>query len=169
MLNYGNVIYWNSRRWSGTNYTQAFFKAEFSWLRRLLLCELTHDAPLLAVARHHALHRELGHLHLLAEGDGLLAPLQHQLPQRLRDCNTDRCRVSAEFVSYKDYWQEAISMVQVWRSSGYLFSSIMQENVTFSLKQFSYIHSDLSALGIILKLYTLRKGSLISLQGFSTA
>ena len=150
------------------NYTQAFFKAEFSWLRRLL-CELTHDTPLLAVAGHHALHRELGHLHLLAEGDGLLAPLQYQLPQRLRDCNTDWCCFSAELLSDKEYWQEAISIVQVWRSSGYLFNSIMQENVTFSLKQFSYIHLDLSALGIILKLYTLRNGSLISLQGFSTA
>ena len=31
------------------------------------------------------------------------------------------------------YLQEAISMVQIWSSRGYLFSSIMQEKVSFSL------------------------------------
>ena len=32
------------------------------------------------------------------------------------------------------YLQEAISMVQTWSSRGYLFSSIMHEKVSFSLR-----------------------------------
>ena len=41
------------------------------------------------------------------------------------------------------YLQEAISIVQIWLSSGYLLNSIMQENVNFNLELKYIIISDL--------------------------